>query len=162
MCSAYRATMGGAGADDITYDPLYYHHTLNLRGDPRLDFFASMVRNICADLIIAERIYDTECLFFAFLCVQGREKDARRIFNKLLRPAVEIYRMSDSMNVIGLRGGRHKKPLFMEAHLLAYLYRRRHPDARNTETVNYIYSCFSVNESNIPSKETIRRWLREF
>ncbi|EOZ4686734.1 TPA: hypothetical protein RRG99_003817 [Klebsiella pneumoniae] len=160
--SAYRATLGDAGVDDITYDALYYHYARNLRGEPRLDFLASIVRNICADLIIAERIYDTECLFFALLCVQGRDEDARRIFNKLLRPAVAIYRMNDSMNVIGLRGGRHKNSLYVEAYLLASLYRRRHPDARNTETANYVYSCFLVNESNVPSKETIRRWLREF
>ncbi|HBQ8407040.1 TPA: hypothetical protein L9P67_002685 [Klebsiella pneumoniae] len=160
--SAYRATLGDAGPDDITYDALYYYYTRNQQGDPRLDFFVLSVRGICTDLIIAKRIYDTECLFFALLCVQRRDEDARRIFNKLLRPAVAIYRMNDSMNVIGLRGGRHKNPLYMESHLLANLYRRRHPDARDTETASYVHSCFSVNESNIPSKETIRRWLREF
>lgn len=95
------------------------------------------------------------------MCVQQRDSDARRFFHKLLRPAVAVYRLRDSSNIAGLRGG-DTKPHYVEASRLAHHYRQRHPDARDTEIANYVYSCFSVNNGNIPSKETIRRWLREF
>ncbi|MGR7890429.1 hypothetical protein ACU6XY_09610 [Klebsiella aerogenes] len=146
----------------ITLDSLYYYYAHRRHGDPALDFFSALVGELCEGLLIADTIYDTECLFFALTCVQGREEDAQHFFNKLLRPAVAIYRLNDAYNVIGLRGGRHRSEYYVDASILAHQYRRRHPDARDTETAAYIYSYFSVNESNIPSKETIRRWLREF
>lgn len=160
--AAFRAALGDTDISAVTLDDLYYHYTRRRRGVPELNFFCSLVEEVCADLIIAENIYDTECLFFCLLCVQDRDEDARRFFHKLLRPAVAIYRLTDAYNVIGLRGGRHRSAYYVDASVLAHQYRRRHPDARDTETAAYIYSCFSVNESSIPSKETIRRWLREF
>lgn len=159
---AWRARFGDLDANGITLDHLYNYYSQGGTGVRELDFFIRLIRHVSRDTLIAEKIYDTEILFFCLMCVQQRNSDARRFFHKLLRPAVAVYRLRDSSNIAGLRGGRHKKPHYIEASILAHHYRLRHPDARDTEIANYIFSCFSVNDEENPSKETIRRWLRGF
>lgn len=159
---AWRTRFGDLDASGITLDHLYNYYSQGGTGVKELDFFIRLIRHVCQDTLIAEKIYDTEVLFFCLMCVQQRNSDARRFFHKLLRPVVAVYRLRDSVNIVGLRGGRHKKPQYVEASILAHLYRQRHPDARDTEIANYIFSCFYVNGEGYPSKETIRKWLKEF
>ena len=135
-----RNDFGAIGLDDI-----HLYCRRGFRNRPVLDSVSEITSEVLDALKIAPNIYEKEGMAFVLFVAQGEDDDALEYFQKLIRPAVMLYRMREVMHVMGEKGGAPKHQLYREAMKLCRAYRQRHPDATKTAAAKYARSDLKVN-----------------
>lgn len=146
----------------VTLGELYDYHSRGKTGDPAMDVFSSLTDELCDALRIARNVYNIECLFFTWFLSQDREDDAFFYFEKLLRPAVMLWRIREVSHIIGRRGGRSKHRLHAPAMKIALRHMKANPGESHVKVARYTRNVLAMSHRGVPAVETIRKWLSRF